>query len=170
MEIYNTPSIYKNGLSEDDLNKLVTLSNGIDFDIIGKLSSYVQDIPLSRLYVKYNPIIGLININGFFNLKTPAPGGSNIKLYDFNTDLPIFTIGGNNRGFIHADSTCICNSLGNYKNAIIKYRPCQTSTYNYGIYAEASDQIDIIMSINDTIFINPEILKEFNEYVKEHIT
>ena len=129
MDIYKNPSIYKNGLSEDDLNKLVTLSNGIDFDIIGKLSSYVQDIPQSRLYVKYNPIIGLININGFFNLVTPASGGSSIKLYDFNTDLPIFTIGGINRGFIHADSSCICQSLGNYKNAIIKYRPCQTGTY-----------------------------------------
>ena len=132
------------------------------------LCLYVQSLT-SRLYIKYNPIIGLININGFFNLKTSVPAGTSVKLYDFNTDLPIFNAGGNNRGFIHADSACVGQSSGNYKSAIIKYRPCQIGGYNYGIYAEATDQIEIVLSINDTIFVNPEVLKEFNQYVKEHI-
>ena len=87
MGVHSTPTIYKNGLNENDIAKL--LSNSW-VDISNKIGSFSSSIQNGNFVAKYSYELGLIFINMYCVLtsETTLSSPSILNIYNFNTTLP----------------------------------------------------------------------------------
>lgn len=99
--IYKQPNIYKQGLTADDVQKIVRSSEWID--VSSKIGTVLPPSP-SNVSLFYNKTLSLIYSRGFFSFASNQTGIT--PCYQFNDDLPGIEVTAGPAALFYYDTIC----------------------------------------------------------------
>ena len=162
--IEKTPTIYKSGLTKDDVKSIIaeeTKNNYEWIDITNKLGNKTSSgIIESSIIIKYNKNSGLVYCKAYVYFSSNS--SSIRRIFDFNQDIP-----GGAQGEIHvfsAEPLAYCGGNPSILG-IIKFYPhyMANTTVSFGISVDAKNYVEA--NGNMIAIVNKDVIDAFNEYL-----
>ena len=153
--IYTGPTIYKSGLSKEDLDN--ELKKFYDWENITSKLGHLSSGVSGELYIELNRKCGLLNMYGYIIFSSSRSSTSHQDIFDFNTDIP-------GKPFV---DEFVCRVRNNSKCGLISVVP-YSSEVSFKIYFNKTSEsysFNYLDGLKSIIPLNKNYIESFYNYL-----